>query len=57
MADDEFGGGNYGEDKVRILSASSVSKKLTRVRYLISNAKKCDQVAKKAAKALKAPSI
>ena len=42
MADDEFGRGDSGEDKTKILSTFFVTKKSTKTGYLIFGAKKDD---------------
>ena len=39
LADDKFGGGNHGKDKVRILSVYFIFKNLTKANYLTSNTK------------------
>ena len=41
VTDNEFGKSNYGEDKARILSAFSMSKKSIGAGYLTSSTKKC----------------
>ena len=47
MADNDFGRSKRNEDEARILSAFSMFKKSTKVGYLTSGIKKCDQTAKR----------
>ena len=45
VANDKFGRSDFGEDKTKIVLASSISKKSTVAGYLTSSIKKCDQAA------------